>query len=147
MPGTNKNRSVESVSAKRTIALGKKLAMTLKPGQMIVLSGSLGAGKTTLIKGIALGLGVPEENIKSPSYTLVFEYNGRIPLYHFDLYRMNNISELHEIGWDEYLMRDGIMVVEWGEKAAQFLPESRIEIFIEIISKNKRRLDIRHLPD
>ena len=147
MPAKNKNRIIETSSAKATIKLGREFASELKVGQIIVLSGSLGAGKTTLIKGIALELGINEDSVKSPSFTLVNEYDGPIPLYHFDLYRMKDISELYEIGWDEYLMRDGIVVVEWGEKAAQFLPETRIEIFIEIVSKSKRKLDIRYLPD
>jgi tRNA threonylcarbamoyladenosine biosynthesis protein TsaE len=147
MSTQNKNRIVESDSAEETIAFGKKLAGTLNKSQVVVLSGSLGAGKTTLIKGIALGLGVANEDIKSPSFTLVNEYSGNFPLYHFDLYRMKSSSELYEIGWDEYIMRDGIVLVEWGEKAARFLPEPRIEIYIKFVSDNKRRLDIRYIPD
>ena len=91
---------------------------------------------------IAKGLGINTEDVKSPSYTLVNEYFGKMPLYHFDLYRLKDDSELYGIGWDEYLMRDGIMVVEWGEKAGDQLPEKRIQIDMEIIGESERKLKI-----
>jgi tRNA threonylcarbamoyladenosine biosynthesis protein TsaE len=87
-------------------------------------------------------LDIAGDEVKSPSFTLINEYYGRIPLFHFDLYRMKDISELYNIGWDDYLMREGIVVVEWGEKAEEFLPEKRIDIKIEIISEWVRRMHI-----
>jgi len=81
--------------------------------------------------------------VKSPSYTIINEYDGKIPLYHFDLYRMKDPTELYNIGWDDYLMRDGIVVVEWGEKAEEQMPKNRIDIDIEIVSETNRKLQIR----
>jgi len=136
------NQSVISDSADQTIEAGKELARLLKCGDVVALTGPLGAGKTCFIKGIALGLGINEDSIKSPSFTLVNEYYGKYPLYHFDLYRMKKSSELYEIGWDDYLMRDGIVVVEWGEKAEEQLPADCIRISVDIISDSQRRLNL-----
>lgn len=132
-------------SEEETVQLGKELAALLKNGDFVTLTGPLGAGKTCLIKGIAVGLDINENDIKSPSFVLVNEYYGKMPLYHFDLYRMKKGSELYETGWDDYLMRDGIVVVEWGEKAESRLPEKRIQINIDIISVNKRNLAVSFL--
>lgn len=125
-----------------TVALGRELAQLLEPGMLLSLSGPLGAGKTCFIKGVAQGLGIDENEIKSPSFTLVNEYYGRVPLFHFDLYRMANPVELKEIGWDDYLMRDGIIAVEWGEKATGFLPAKRIEVQFQILSDTEREIRI-----
>jgi len=130
----------------QTIEAGRNLAAILKAGDILVLTGPLGAGKTCLIKGIALGLGIKEDDVKSPSFTLVNEYYGRsIPFYHLDLYRMKEVTELYNIGWDDYLMRNGIVAIEWGEKAKDFLPKERIEIRIEIVSEDMRRLYINFI--
>jgi len=130
----------------QTIEAGRNLAAILKAGDILVLTGPLGAGKTCLIKGIALGLGIKEDDVKSPSSTLVNEYYGRsIPFYHLDLYRMKEVTELYNIGWDDYLMRNGIVAIEWGEKAKDFLPKERIEIRIEIVSEDMRRLYINFI--
>ncbi len=126
-----------------TIAAGKQLAAFLKNGDLVSLTGPLGAGKTCFIKGIALGAGVVESEIKSPSFTLINEYYGKMPIFHVDLYRMENVDELYGIGWNDYLMREGIMVVEWGEKAGDYLPDKKIRVNISIISENSRKIDIR----
>ncbi len=144
------SRIIVSDSLERTIEVGRNLALELKSGDILTLSGPLGAGKTCMIKGIALGLGINEDDVKSPSFTLVNEYYGRgLPLYHLDLYRMRDPRELYNIGWDDYFMRDGIMAVEWGEKAKDFLPEERIEIAIEILGDNSRKLciEFRRQPE
>ncbi|MEW6016420.1 MAG: tRNA (adenosine(37)-N6)-threonylcarbamoyltransferase complex ATPase subunit type 1 TsaE [Candidatus Zixiibacteriota bacterium] len=125
-----------------TVTLGRELAGFLEPGMLLSLSGPLGAGKTCFIKGIAQGLGIDENEIKSPSFTLVNEYYGRLPLFHFDLYRMTNLTELKEIGWDDYLLRDGIIAVEWGEKASEFLPAERFEIQFRILTETEREIRI-----
>jgi len=119
---------------------GRELAARLKLGDIVCLTGPLGAGKTCLIRGIAAGLGIDEDDVRSPSYTLVNEMYGTMPLFHFDLYRMKSIDELYEIGWDDYQMRDGVIVVEWAEKAGDRIPAGSIRIDIEIISENKRKL-------
>lgn len=135
-----------SNSAEQTIEEGRKLAAILKAGDILVLTGPLGAGKTCLIKGIALGLGIKEDDVKSPSFTLVNEYyGGTVPFYHLDLYRMKEVSELYNIGWDDYLMRNGIVAIEWGEKAQAFIPKERIEISIDLLSENKRKLHINFI--
>ncbi len=139
------NKRLETIGSDETESFGRELASILKPGDIVSLTGPLGAGKTCLIKGIALGLGINEADVNSPTYTIVNEYfskSTRKPLYHFDLYRLESATELHGIGWDEYIMREGIMVVEWGEKAGRFMPENRIEIELQIISENKRQIDI-----
>jgi tRNA threonylcarbamoyladenosine biosynthesis protein TsaE len=142
MKPLRKNIAKISNSENETREFGRELAGQLVNGDLLVLTGPLGAGKTCLIKGIAVGLGVPEEDTKSPSFTLVNEYCGRMPLYHFDLYRMKDESELYQIGWDEYLMRDGIVVVEWGEKAGIYLPDKRVDISIAIASENIRNIEV-----
>lgn len=139
------NQSLLSVSPQQTVSIGRRLASLLINGDVIVLTGPLGAGKTCLIKGIARGRGMSEDDVKSPSFTLVNEYQTEPPLFHFDLYRMQDISELYGIGWDDYLLRDGIVLVEWGEKAQSQLPPGRIHIVIEIISDSERHIDIRFL--
>jgi tRNA threonylcarbamoyladenosine biosynthesis protein TsaE len=136
------NQVLVSRSEIETIAAGEGLSKVLKSGDFTVLTGPLGAGKTCFIKGIAAGLDIPRDDVNSPSYTLVNEYYGRLPLFHLDLYRMKDTSELYFIGWDDYMMRPGIVVVEWGEKAREMLPDSRIEIDIEILGGNIRRLKI-----
>ncbi len=133
------NSTIVTASPEETLLLGKNLAAVLKANDVVSFSGVLGAGKTCLIKGIADGLGINDDLVKSPSFTLINEYEGQIPLYHFDLYRMKDQSELYNIGWDDYLMRGGIVVVEWGEKAEDQMPANRININIEILSEIKRR--------
>ncbi|SYZ72788.1 tRNA threonylcarbamoyladenosine biosynthesis protein TsaE [Candidatus Zixiibacteriota bacterium] len=142
-----KGRTVEVVSRspEETQKAGQGLAALLKERDLVVLSGPLGAGKTCFIKGMALGLGVAEDDVKSPSFTLVNEYHGDKWLYHFDLYRLKDESELYQIGWDEYLLMEGIVVVEWGERAAGYLPNKRIEIEIAIIDNHTRKIEITYI--
>ena len=106
-----------------TKAYGYKLAEAAVPGQVIALIGDLGAGKTTLTKYIAEGLGVTE-HVQSPTFTIVREnYSGRLPLYHFDVYRIDDPDEMFEIGYEEYFYGDGLCVVEWADKIEELLPE------------------------
>ena len=110
---------------------GIKLASSLKPGDVIALVGDLGTGKTTLTKYIAEGLGV-KEIVNSPTFTIVKEYrSGRLPLFHFDVYRLENEDELFEIGADEYFYDGGVCVIEWADKVLEALPEKYIKIDIE----------------
>jgi len=136
------NCSFTTDSQEETERAGQSLSGILINRDLIVLTGVLGAGKTCFIRGIAGGLDVPIDEVKSPSFTLVNEYTGRMPVYHFDLYRMKEDSELYNIGWDDYMQRDGIMVVEWGERANGYLPDKYININIEIISENCRGLTV-----
>ena len=117
-------------SADETQALGKKLAESLRPGDVIAYFGDLGAGKTAFTRGIAEGLGVSEQ-VTSPTYTIVNEYlSGRLPLFHFDMYRLGSSDELFDICWDDYLARGGVCAVEWSERVSDALPEDTI--FVDI---------------
>ena len=123
-----------------TEKFGEKLGSQLKPGDIICLMGDLGAGKTTLTKSIGKGLGVGDY-ITSPTFTLINEYKGRLNLYHFDVYRLEGISDLDDLGFEEYFYSDGVTVVEWGDKIESILPKSRINIKIE----KGKELDMRIL--
>ena len=118
-----------SRSEKDTYAFAKRVADRLKGGEVILLSGDLGAGKTTFTKGLALALGV-KETVTSPTFTYVKEYEGRLPLFHFDMYRLKDSDELFEIGWEDYLERGGVCAVEWSENVKEaFLPGT---IYVDI---------------
>ncbi len=134
--------SITSHSEQETFALAKRLAPSFKPGDLIVLEGSLGAGKTVFVRGMAAGLGLDEHLVTSPSFGLVNEYPGTNPLYHFDLYRVDDIRELYEIGWEEYLCRNGIVVVEWGDRAKEFLPRQYYRAEFAIVSEEERIIEI-----
>lgn len=115
-------------SAPETEALGQKLAQTLRPGDIIACTGDLGAGKTAFTRGVARGLGITER-VTSPTFTIVNEYEGgRLPLFHFDLYRLGSSEELYDIGWEDYLARDGVCAVEWSEVAADALEGGVIRV-------------------
>ena len=128
-------------SADETQALGAKLAGLLRPGDVIAYFGDLGAGKTALTRGIAQGLGVTDL-VTSPTYTIVNEYlTGRIPLFHFDMYRLGSSDELFDIGWEDYLTRGGVCAVEWSENVEDALQDA-IRVTIE---KNSSEPDTRHI--
>jgi tRNA threonylcarbamoyladenosine biosynthesis protein TsaE len=143
MLANRENGTFLSHSENHTLALGIALAKLLKNGDVISLKGPLGAGKTCFIKGLAMGLGIDADQVNSPSYTIVNEYHGEKDLYHFDLYRLEGEADLNNIGWDDYLTRDGIIAVEWGEKAGQLLPKKHIEVEIEMLYKDSRRLTMQ----
>ena len=128
-------------SADETQALGQKLASRLAPGDVIAYFGDLGAGKTAFTRGIAEGLGVSEQ-VTSPTYTIVNEYlSGRLPLFHFDMYRLGSSDELFDIGWEDYLARGGVCAVEWSENVEDALQDA-IRITIE---KDSLVPDTRHI--
>ena len=114
-----------------TIKLGEIIGKSLKPGSIIALRGDLGAGKTVLVKGIARGLGIEDEPV-SPTFVIMNAYEGRIPLYHFDLYRISGSDELMGIGADEFLFGAGVSAVEWAERVDEILPEYTIHIDIKM---------------
>ena len=119
-----------SNSAQETEALGERLAARLRPGDVIAYTGDLGAGKTAFTRGLARGLGVIDR-VTSPTFTIVNEYEGgRLPLFHFDLYRMDSPEELFDIGWEDYLARGGVCAVEWSENIADALEEDTIRVDI-----------------
>ena len=133
--------TVITKSPEQTELLGKKLAELLRPGDVIAYYGDLGAGKTAFTRGLAAGLGI-REAVTSPTYTIVNEYlSGRMPLFHFDMYRLSSSEELFDIGWEDYLARGGVCAVEWSENVADALTDA-ISITIE---KNPAQLDWRKI--
>lgn len=126
---------VETKSEKETIELAIKLAKYLEPGDVITLEGDLGTGKTTFTKGLGQGLGV-EQMITSPTFTIVKEYEGTLPLYHMDAYRLEGSDE--DIGFTEYFYGDGVSVVEWAQYIDEFLPENRLDITIQFVDEQTR---------
>ena len=128
-------------SADETQALGQKLASRLAPGDVIAYFGDLGAGKTAFTRGLAQGLGITDP-VTSPTYTIVNEYlSGRIPLFHFDMYRLSSSEELFDIGWEDYLSRGGVCAVEWSENVEDALQDA-IRVTIE---KDADEPDTRHI--
>ena len=130
-------------SADETQALGAKLAERLQPGDVIAYFGDLGAGKTALTRGIAQGLGIADP-VTSPTYTIVNEYlTGRIPLFHFDMYRLSSSDELFDIGWEDYLTRGGVCAVEWSENVEDALQGAiRVTIEKDPFEADTRRITI-----
>lgn len=132
---------VETEGEEATEALGEQLASCLLPGDILALTGELGAGKTCLVRGIARGLGIDEAGVASPSFTLINEYAGRLPLVHLDAYRLDAVEAFEELGLDDYFEREGVMVVEWAEKVPD-LPEERIDVVIRWMDENRRHFRI-----
>ena len=123
---------------KETEEFGQKLGSLLEGGDLLSLTGDLGAGKTTLTKSIGIGLEI-SDYITSPTFTLINEYKGRVWLYHFDVYRLEGVEDLLDLGYEDYFYSDGVTIVEWGDKIEDILPENRININI----KKGKKLDER----
>ena len=132
-----------TASPAETERLGEELAARLVPGSVIAFSGDLGAGKTAFTRGLARGLGI-SERVTSPTFTIVNEYEGgRLPLFHFDMYRLASSEELYDIGWEDYLARGGVCAVEWSERVADALDSDVIRVEIRRgESENERLIDI-----
>ncbi len=122
---------IETNSPEETFALGKKLGEQAKAGQIYTLNGDLGVGKTVFTQGIARGLGITEA-VSSPTFTIVQVYEeGRLPFYHFDVYRIGDIEEMEEIGYDDYFFGNGVCMIEWAELIEELIPENSIHVTIE----------------
>ncbi len=137
--------SVITSNPEQTWRMGELLGALLGPGDIVCLYGDLGAGKTSLSYGIALGLEVKEQYITSPTFTFVNEYEGRVPFYHIDLYRLKDPEELENIGFEEYLDSNGVTVIEWAERAEDELPEERLSVYLNYVNENSR--EIGFLPE
>lgn len=123
--------TIRTHSAEETYALGARLGKMAQPGQVYALKGDLGSGKTVLTKGFAAGLGV-EEPVTSPTFTILMVHEGgRLPLYHYDVYRISDPDEMDEIGFDEYVYGEGVSLIEWAEKVEELLPPDAFAITIE----------------
>ena len=134
-----KGMELASGSAEQTAVIGKIIGERLNGGDVIVLEGALGAGKTALAKGIAQGLGI-DETVTSPTFTLISEYEGRIRLYHMDVYRLEGAEDFIALGAEELLYGEGACVIEWGEKIAELIPENAIIIKIKVEDDGVRRI-------
>lgn len=136
---------IKTSTEEETEVVGEKLAQTLHPGTVIALYGDLGAGKTAFVRGLAKGLGL-DCNVSSPTFTIVNEYSGNhtMPLFHFDMYRLSSADELFEIGWEDYLARDGICAVEWSENVERAFYGTEIQVKIHKVSYTEREIEILH---
>jgi tRNA threonylcarbamoyladenosine biosynthesis protein TsaE len=135
-------KSFETHGEEETIELGRRIAATLPKRVVVLLIGNLGAGKTTLAKGIISGLGASEpEDVTSPTFTLIHEYGER-RAYHIDLYRLDRAEQVATLGLDEIFDREAVVLIEWGERFLQLLPVNRIEIRIEPLNEASRRIEI-----
>ena len=122
---------IETHDPEETFEVGRTNGMNAKPGQIYTLTGDLGVGKTVFTQGVAAGLGITEP-VNSPTFTIIQEYeDGRLPFYHFDVYRIGDLEEMEEIGYDDYFFGQGICLIEWAELIEEILPEKRIEVTIE----------------
>ena len=122
---------IETNSPEETFRVGKELGEKAYAGQVFTLTGDLGVGKTVFTQGLAKGLGI-EEPVNSPTFTIVQEYDGgRLPFYHFDVYRIGDVEEMEEVGFDDYVMGEGVSLIEWADLISEILPEKCTEILIE----------------
>ena len=122
---------LETRSPEQTFQIGKILGEKAKSGQVYTLNGDLGVGKTLFTKGFAVGLGI-EEPVSSPTFTIVQVYDdGRLPFYHFDVYRIGDVEEMDEVGYEDYILGEGVSLIEWADLIEEILPEKRTEITIE----------------
>lgn len=135
---------IQTNNHKETVLLGEQIGKSLKPDDVIALSGELGAGKTTLIQGMAKGLGI-RNWVTSPTFTIINEFHGKYDLFHVDLYRLNSVEEAEDMAIEEYFVKGGITVIEWAEKIRSILPPGAIKIHMKIISENKRNITIKGL--
>ena len=137
-------RETTTHSAEETTAFGRTLTELLAPPKLVLLRGDLGAGKTTLIKGIAAGFeAAAEEDVTSPTFTLVHEYRGpRAVLYHIDLYRVDTPRELETLGLDDLVAENSVLLIEWGEKFARFERDRDVEISLERLGENDRKIQV-----
>ena len=139
------NQILKTHSPEETQAIGEQIGRKLKPGDVIALIGDLGAGKTCLTQGIARGVRIaPDQIVNSPSYILINEYEGKIPIYHIDLYRLQHIDEILDLGLDEYLEGDGICVIEWADRMLELLPENAIHIQLAWEDESTRTIEVRN---
>lgn len=136
----------ETHSEEETHALGRELARMLPAGSVVVLIGDLGTGKTTLVKGIAEGQGAARaEDVSSPTFTLIHEYGNPIGIYHVDLYRLETIEEARRLGLEDLFGQSALVLVEWGERFPELLPDNRVEIRLRYCGENDREIEISGL--
>jgi len=135
---------LSSGSSEQTLYWGKLLGMLLEGGDVVALIGELGTGKTTLAQGIAEGLGVSKEcYVMSPTFTIINEYKGRVPVYHLDFFRIDSPSEIENLGLEEYVLGEGVAIIEWAEKIEKFLYKEYLMIMMEYVEYSVRKMSMR----
>lgn len=145
MTGEFQKASFTSRSVRQTLSRARQLGKKLKPGTCVALTGSLGSGKTLFIKGLAMGLGVRDpDRVKSPTFVLLHLYEGRVPIYHFDLYRLEREADLDPVGFDEFV-RDpsAVSLVEWAAKARRRIPPGALWVNLKITGPHSRKISLR----
>ena len=136
------NGVIHTNTSDQTTSLGRELGSRLGAGDVIALFGDLGAGKTTLTRGIAQGLGV-EDDVHSPTFTLIHEHRGKTPLYHVDLYRLASEEEVEDLGIEEYIYGGGLTVIEWADRMDAMLPPNRLDIELKMIGDTEREMRVQ----
>jgi tRNA threonylcarbamoyladenosine biosynthesis protein TsaE len=135
-------QSVITHSEDETAALGRKLGSLLRAGDFVALNGELGSGKTRFVQGVAAGLQVePGQPVTSPTYSLLHIHNGRLPLYHFDLYRLSSGEEIELLGFSEYFYGEGVSIVEWADRLRSEMPEECLNLVFSYLGEEERRID------
>ncbi len=136
-----RQNSCTSRSPAQTRRLGQLLAKQLKTGDVVALLGEIGAGKTTFVQGIARGLGIPAGGVTSPSFVLVREHRGQMPLYHADLFRLERLPEAATVGLEEYYEADGVTVIEWANRIPDVMPEEFLEVRFSVVDPKTRAIE------
>ena len=131
-----------SKSPQETTHFGQKLAKQFKSGDIIALFGDLGSGKTTLVKGIAQGLNVKSSQVNSPTFVLMNLYEGKLPIYHFDLYRLENTQDIDRLGCHEFFYDNGVAIIEWAERLKELLPQDYLAVHLNHITASERSLTL-----
>ncbi len=135
---------IVSRSVKQTIAIGKAISRYLEPGDIVCLEGNLGSGKTVLAKGVASGLGVDPKAVMSPTFVLIRQYlGGRMPVYHFDLYRLGSCDDIAGLGYEEYLYGQGVCLIEWADRMSVLMPQDCLTIAMQVHGDNSRLLRLK----
>lgn len=137
--------NILSKSTRRTQQLGEELGRQLGKGDVVALTGELGAGKTCFAQGLVKGLGVKTGKITSPTFILMNVYSGRLPVYHFDVYRMHNMNEILDIGYEEFFYGDGVTIIEWADKIKKLLPKTCIKVRMQISGPKERKITIKRV--
>ena len=134
---------IKSCSVSQTLKIGKALAKNMEKGDIVGLFGELGSGKTVFTKGIALGLGIHPLTVISPTFILLKEYNGELPLYHFDLYRLGKPEDITALGYEEYLYGQGVSVIEWADRLSYLLPKEILSVRLSLVGSKTRYIEFK----